>query len=224
MNVQILYIFLFISGFLLILLMCEMLHKRADIRAEYTRKIGHTASTLASITLIYIFESHWYILVMSFLLFLLLFIGREKSLFHSIDGVPRKTSGSYLLPVSVYIMFLFAEVVSERLVFILPLLILGISDTIAGLSNGWHKPAQPDGISPVEKISGKTIRGSVVFFISALLISWITLSLTGPGAPGLLIAGLAVALGATIAERFSHRGWDNITVPLVSGLILLLFI
>ncbi|MFO7723107.1 MAG: hypothetical protein R6V49_07785 [Bacteroidales bacterium] len=216
MMIQIVYTSLFLCGFLLILWACETLHKRWGVRAEYTRKTGHAASSIASIALIFLIDSHWYVLVLGILLFFLLYTGKRKNLFKSIDGVPRKTSGSYLLPVAIYLMFLFAELASSRLIFILPLLILGISDTLAGLANGWIRSDSPK--------SGKTLYGSAAFFISAMLISWITLHLSGYNLNMQIRTTLALALISTIAERYSHKGFDNLTVPLASGIVLWIFL
>lgn len=60
------------------------------------------------------------------------FIGKYRNAFKSIDSVKRKTGGSYLLPVSICILFYFSNTQSNTLIFVLPLLILGISDPLAG--------------------------------------------------------------------------------------------
>jgi len=216
MMIQILSTFVFLCGFLLILLLCETLHKKWGVSAEYTRKIGHAASSIASIALVYLVDSHWYVLALGILLFFLLYIGKRKKLFISIDGVSRETEGSYLLPVAIYLMFLFAELTSSRLVFILPVLILGISDTLAGLANGWMRNGSTK--------SGKTFYGSAAFFISAMLISWITLHLFGYNLNMQIRTALALAVVSTIAEFFSYKGFDNLTVPLASGLVLWIFL
>jgi len=84
------------------------------------------------------------------------------------------------------------------------LLILILSDTCAALVG--------KGIGRVP-IFGKTVEGSTAFFLSALMIVWLT--------PGLnRVAGSLAALGATLVELLPIGVDDNFSIPLVAGTIM----
>ena len=78
---QLLLTILFFLGFLIILIICELLHNRFGVNPEYTRKIGHVTVTLISLAFVFLFNSHWYILLLGLASFILLYFGKEKDLF-----------------------------------------------------------------------------------------------------------------------------------------------
>jgi dolichol kinase len=104
--------------------------------------------------------------------------------------------------------FLFSAILTillfPKLIAIVSLLILILSDTAAALVGR--------GIGRIS-VFGKTLEGSVAFFLSSLLIVWIYPDLN-------LLAGFLGALGATVAEVLPVGVDDNITIPLVAGTII----
>ena len=85
------------------------------------------------------------------------------------------------------------------------LLILILADTAAALVG--------KGIGRV-RIFGKTLEGSMAFFLTALLIVWIYPTLNR-------FSGSVAALGATLIELLPIRLNDNLTIPLTAGAIML---
>jgi dolichol kinase len=218
---QTLFTILFIIGFGCIIYFVEYLHHHFAIHSEYTRKIAHSLATLSSLILIYTFESHWYILFIGIFFFLVLFIAKRNDLFKSIDSVNRKTGGSYLLPVSVYLVFYISRTSSNDLIFILPILLLGISDPLAGLFGTYFRN-RTRRITLFNYQFDKTILGSGVFFISSLIITLITLYAFDYELVKILFLSVLIAGTTTIVELISPYGIDNLSVPLVT--VLLLFI
>jgi dolichol kinase len=87
---------------------------------------------------------------------------------------------------------------------IVSLLILILSDTAAALVG--------KGVGRI-RIFGKTLEGSLAFFVSSLIIVWVY--------PGLgRFWGSVAALGATLIELLPIRLDDNLTIPLVAGAIM----
>jgi dolichol kinase len=84
------------------------------------------------------------------------------------------------------------------------LLILILADTSAALVG--------KGIGKIP-IFGKTLEGSMAFFLCALLIVWIYPSLSR-------FSGSLAALGATVIEILPTRIDDNFTIPLVAAAIM----
>lgn len=119
----------------------------------------------------------------------------------------RICGATYVLVAALLSVWLF-----PRWIAIAVLLILSISDSAASLV-GLRFGRQ--------RLLGKSLAGSSAFFVTAVVILWITL----PGSKG---AGLAAALVATLAEalpaarlgRFELN--DNLTIPLLTGLALCL--
>lgn len=210
MKSQLLYTFVYIIGFIGLLVVCELLYKKSKVSAEYTRKIGHTASTLSTIFFPFIFHSYGYVLSIVIFSFALLYIGKHFMLFKSIESVERKTEGSYLLPLSICSLFLLSQ--GNNLFFILPILVLGISDSLAGISGTLYKD-RTSKIVLFKHEFNKTILGTIVFSISTFIISLIVLNLFHFDSIKLILLSLFITCIAAIIEVISPKGTDNITVP-----------
>lgn len=117
----------------LLLFVNEICYREMNIKSEFSRKIAHFLSVLATIPFPYIFSSHWYVMSLAFVFFIVLFFTQRGTALGSIHHVKRKTMGSYLIPVSCYIIFLISNVSDNKLLYILPMLILAISDPLAAI-------------------------------------------------------------------------------------------
>ncbi len=104
--------------------------------------------------------------------------------------------------------FLFSSLLTVLLfpksIAIASLLILIISDTAGALVGKW--------IGKI-KIFGKTLEGSMAFLFSSLLIVWSYPQLDR-------FSGSLAALGATLIEMLPIKVDDNLTIPIVAGVIL----
>ena len=104
--------------------------------------------------------------------------------------------------------FLFSTILTILLfpksIAIASLLILIVADTAAALVGR--------GIGRIS-IFGKTLEGSLAFFLSSLLIVWIYPNLNR-------CSGSLAALGATVIEILPIKVNDNLTIPLVAGAIM----
>ena len=104
--------------------------------------------------------------------------------------------------------FLFSTILTilffPKSVAVASLLILILADTAAALVGR--------GIGRIS-IFGKTLEGSLAFFLSSLLIVWIYPNLNR-------FSGSLAALGATVIEILPIKVNDNLTIPLVAGAIM----
>jgi phytol kinase len=216
---QILITSLLFLGFIGIIVGSEYLHKRFDLPPELTRKGSHLVATLSSILFPFLIDSHWYILVLGVFFFLLLYIGKKQGLFNSIDGVNRKTGGSYLLPIAIYTSFLASEILDQTLCFVLPMLILAISDSLAGYV-GIQYAKKTTYISIWSLNIKKTQLGSWMFFLSAFLITLIVLPIYGYSGTSLIMWTFGIAGIITLVEMLSVRGLDNLTIPWMTILLI----
>ncbi|MCG6190397.1 diacylglycerol/polyprenol kinase family protein [Maribellus maritimus] len=216
--------FVYLVGIGLLLIFNELVYRRLNPTGEITRKFAHFTSVLATVPFPYIFPSHWYILVLALLFAAVLFITRNGKQLKSIHGVTRKSVGSYLLPLSIYITFLISNISDNKFIYILPMLILAISDPMAAIL-GINLKAYNGRIKWFGKKLNKTWLGSGAFLVSSLVISLIALYFHR-GIFDLKAFWLALTIGivSTLAELVSWRGSDNLSIPLSVVAVLVLFL
>ncbi|MFO7999294.1 MAG: hypothetical protein R6U86_09980 [Bacteroidales bacterium] len=223
MGTQIALTILFLLAFLLLLAFIELVYKRLNLQGEYTRKLAHFSATLSTITFPYLFTDHWYVLALAVIFFVLLLGSRNTSRLRSIHDITRISSGSFLLPAAIYFAFLISHLMEDRFLFILPMLILAISDPIAGLL-GMNITRYNHEIILFKHRMGKTWLGSMAFFTSAFIICLIAFYFNKGGFE-LQTVGLSViiAIVTATAELLSPKGTDNLVIPMSIILVLILF-
>lgn len=216
--------FVYLVGISLLLVFNELNYRRFKVNGEITRKFAHFTATLAVVPFPYIFKSHWYVLILASLFFAVLLITHQIKQLKSIHDIGRKSMGSYLLPVSIYLTFLISNLSDNKFLFILPMLILAISDPMASIL-GINIVNYNNKIKIFGHKLGKTYLGSGAFLVSSFLISIIAFyfhfALFDLKTFGL---ALIIAIVGTLAEMMSWRGSDNLTIPLSVVLVLVLFL
>jgi phytol kinase len=210
MNQQTFYAILFLGIFLLLLAFSHTLYRYYNWPSERSRKFLHVTGGLLALCCPLIFDSHWWVLILCLLAFLLLLFTYMRQLLPSVHLTYRKSIGSVIFPVPVYICFLAASQSHDDLLFYLPVSFLTISDTVAELAGKkW-------GRQPVFFLHNqKTLVGSAGFVICSLLlaVAWSTFF----HYPLLQVFWISVitSVTAAVTELFSNRGLDNFTVPMV---------
>jgi len=204
MSIQLLFGFLFFLSFAFILVLCEFLYKKG-VQVEHTRKIAHSLSTLLCLSVPVCFSSNWYALLFVIGSFLILYIGKRNYFLKSIHSVKRKTYGAFLLPISIGIAYYVFVWQQDNMFFILPILILAISDPLACYFGTTYK-------SKV-LISNKTAIGTIVFFLTTLIIC-MTILLQQSAELKFIGIALGISVVVSAIELISPNGSDNLTIPL----------
>jgi phytol kinase len=213
--------FFYLIGISLLLLFNELNYRRLNLKGEVTRKFAHLIATLASVPFPYIFDSHWYVLVLAILFFLALRITQHSKYLKSIHDIRRKSIGSYLLPLGIYVSFYLSWHFEQKFIHILAMLILAVSDPAAALL-GLNVEKFNGQIKLIGQRFDKTWLGSAAFFSSSFMISLIALYYNRELFDfKTFYVAMAVAVVSTLAELFSWRGSDNLTIPLSIILVLL---
>lgn len=198
----------------------EFFHRISKCKVEYTRKFVHFVTGLIALSFPFFIEHPISISVLCCFFFIMLMVSEKFNLLNSINGVKRKTRGSVIFPMVVMMAF-FVQwyFVSYKLYFI-PILILTISDPIAGII-GKKVPV----INFEFLLNRKSLGGSLSFFISALLISLTSLIMFSNEGFNLklIFLSLIIATGTTLAEALSINGYDNLSIPLTAISLLLIF-
>lgn len=183
--------------FFFVLLILEYVTRRNNFNQELIRRIAHISSGLFGAIMGLILERHVFIVFV--LVFLVIIsISYVLKFFSSIHNVKRKTYGEIFLPLGILIAYLIAD--SSVTNYLASVLILAISDPLAGIT--------------IDKSNKKLAYGSLVFFVATLSILLVVFKFDQ------FVLMLAVALLVTFVEKVSSYGTDNLTIPLVSSLLL----
>jgi len=164
-----------------------------------SRKIAHTGNSFLIIGLSLIFDWRLFVYV-GLIFFCALLVLRFIHPLKSLSDRANESIGEIMFPLGI---MLTALICQSQLDFIVAVLILGISDTVAFYIGSTFK-------SKV-LLFQKTILGSTSFFVSAFVI---LLLASSP------IVGLCIASCLTLVEFASPKGLDNLTVPVVAVLLL----
>ncbi len=200
-------------GGLMAALLC--FRRRCLPHPELLRKLLHLGMGLVTLALPWLFTSPGPVILLTGLFLFLLVSLRilsplRNSLGCLIHDVQRKSFGDICFVLGVGSLFVFSF--GKPLFFCIPLLILTLADAAAamvGLRYGsWRSPSSP---------SGKSIEGSIAFFVVGFLTAHVGLLLfTDIGrAETLLIAATAAFLLALLEATTSH-GLDNLIIPLAA--------
>ena len=167
-----------------------------------------------------IFSTHWWLLILAVIAFTILFVTYKTKQLASIHQTKRYSVGSILFPVPIYLCFLIAEKSGNNLYFYLPVSLLAISDTAAEIGgNLWGQHTR--GFFKGQK----TLAGSLCFLITAIIVclGWLyagtTLSLST-----VLLFSFVISLFAAITETITLHGWDNLSVPAITILLVSLLL
>ncbi|HTD94072.1 MAG TPA: hypothetical protein VK644_09680 [Chitinophagaceae bacterium] len=202
-----LLLFLGLLGFLIVV--AELLHRRWRLPAEQSRKFLHVSGGLICLLFPVFFHSHWWLLPLAVISFLVLLISYRKSWLGSIHQTKRRSIGSVIFPIPVYGCFLLAELMHDDLFFYLPISLLTVSDTAAEIAgHRWGHAGR-------SFFNGqKTLVGALAFFITAIPVSFCWLHCNNRfDIPHALLYAVFIAGVAALTELVTLNGWDNLSVP-----------
>ncbi len=202
------------TAILALFVIAELIHRLADVPTERTRKLTHVGSGFVVLTLPWLTHSHWTVLALALSFFGLLALGKVTGLLGSIHRIRRRSGGAYYYPFAVYLLYLLAD--GDALLYLLPMLIMALSDTAAALVG------QRFGQRAYRVVDGhRTLEGSSTFLGLTFLLCLSGFALDGrAGWPHVLLLTLVVALVATAVEAVSVRGVDNLLIPVAVWFVL----
>jgi len=229
------YIYIFAT-----ILIPVQLKKREKISKFQARKAVHLFAGLSVLTTPY-YDWPWFAVIIAGSLTALTLLSSKKSnvkqlkeLYDSIGEEAEEKVGylqgpfHYCLSITILIL-IFVIFASDQMYFpIAGILLMIISDTLASVIG--KKYGKIFIKIPWVK-SKRTLEGSVTFFISGFILCLISFTLLGVTNPltqahisfqTALIFSLITSILATIIEMVSPSTWDDLTVPILSTLIIFL--
>jgi dolichol kinase len=201
--------------FFLVFGLAEILYKRKAV-SYVTRKVVHIGGSLVTASLPFFVELK-IVVILGIGFFLLLVLTKRKKLLQSIHDVDDDSIGALLFaPSLVLTAIIFWNI--NTLIFQGATLILGLSDGGAGIIG------KRFGKNTYRVTGTKTIEGSTFFF----LVTFIVLFSSAYVGNVITFQNMLIVFGSslvlTIIEAIFGRGWDNLFIPLASGIALYLIV
>lgn len=223
MNQNLIYYIVYAILYGVILMIGEGMYRYFHLSEAQTRNFSHLSAGLVSLPYPWVFTSHWWVLILAVQSSAVLLLTRSAGWFPSHHKSAGKSWGSPLFFASLYICFLAYTLTRDITYFLLPVLILTVSDMLASMSGRNLGRVPP---FPWKKwmAGGKTLQGSAAFLGSALCIAAAIFYFLGEWNPGIsLLAALGIALMTTLTEALSTKGFDNFFIPAITLIILFLY-
>jgi phytol kinase len=197
----------------LMIFLATLIQKLFKFSNEFSRKIIHIAVGNWIFIALYYFED-WYIAIIGPVAFILInFLSYKFTIFKAME-LQEKNPGTIYYPISLAICTLLTY--SQNPLLFLPYLGIMAMTWGDGLAAVIGKKI------PVQQIRPrKSIGGSASFFIFTLLASFIYLLIepTNLSTGTIILYALATAFIGVLIELYSPKNLDNLTVPIMLGLI-----
>lgn len=197
-------------------LLSEIGYRALDCKAEHTRKFVHLSTGLIAFTFPVFLNSPVSVVLLCSLFVMLLPILDRLGVLPSVNAIDRKSRGGVLFPIAVLICYFTYWSLGSYMYYVMPLAILSICDPLAALVGKKCRQGKY-----VVFDQTKSYGGSLSFFLSAFMVSSLVFvaadfEITWP----ILFYAIVIATTTTIAEAFSTKGYDNITIPSMTLLTL----
>jgi phytol kinase len=191
--------------------------RRAGLSAEMQRKLVHVATGTAALSFPVLFTNSLPVFILigaSLVLMLLLRTTKLSSVGSVLHDVKRESYGEIYLALAIAFTFFRAQ--GEPILYVLPLLVITLSDTasaLVGTTYGRRRFIVEDG--------SKSLEGVVAFFVVTWLCSMVALLLlTDADRTNVVVLSLLIAAFCALVEADSWRGLDNLFVPVGAHLLL----
>jgi len=197
----------------LMIFIATLFQKLFKLSHEFSRKIIHIAVGHWIFIALYYFED-WYIAIIGPIAFILInFLSYKFTVFKAME-LEEKNPGTIYYPISLAVCTLFTF--SQQPILILPYL------GIMAMTWGDGMAAVIGKKFPIKQLRpNKSLGGSGAFFIFTLLASVIYLVIFGGSLTSgtIIFYGIMTSLLGVLIEFFSPKNLDNLTVPIILGVI-----
>jgi uncharacterized protein (TIGR00297 family) len=223
---------LVLLGMMLCVGTAEILRSLFKLSPQFSRKFVHVFIGLIILFLPGIFIRTFPVFLLCMLFILLNRISLRMEWLKGMHGTDRRSIGTVLYPASfVVLVFFFWENHPE--IAVIAMSVMAFGDGAASIiGESVRSPhiyrQRPDGRGLNGRGSGqKSLEGSIAMFLISVASIFAGITLYFPREYSLLfslLTALTVAVSATAWEALSLGGWDNVSVPLASGLLLACFL
>jgi phytol kinase len=209
-------ILLFLTFALILINICG---KRYHLNFEIQRKLLHIVLGLVSLSFPFVFETTFEVALLLLSAFFIQLSIRyipllRRTLGESIYGVNRSWVGAGLFLISILALFIYSN--GDYALYAGPLLLVTFADAFAAIFGTQYGKKH-------YLILGnhKSVEGTIAFFVTAFFVLFFLLIFTSSHTLLLnIFISVVVAIFGAVAEFFSGRDLDNLTVPAVTFLVL----
>ncbi len=198
-----------------VMLLAEFFYKVLRVDTEWSRKIAHIGAGIVALTYPLFIHNDLIVLGLTLSFSLILFISKKLKIFQSIFSIKRQSFGELLFVWSSWLLFVLYQDLGNVIYFYLPFSILVFADPAAALIGQKY---------PIKKYRflghPKSLGGSLSFFIASLVLSYYFASKYLGNSENVLLFAFIQASILSLIEAISHKGWDNLTIPLFSVLLI----
>jgi phytol kinase len=212
-----------LTGVVGLLVVLAYYQRKARPHPEIVRKAMHVSSGLIALTLPWLFDTNWPVLLLALLASAGMFAVKstrwlKNNLGAVTGGVARTTFGEICFPLGAGILFVLAQ--NDLLLYSIPILILTFADASAALVGVFY------GVRRYTTDEGaKTLEGSLAFFQTAFLSTLVPLLLfTEIGRPETLLISLIMGVLSMLLDATAWWGLDNLLIPVLSFMALKVFV
>ena len=238
MNDNVKYYLFYTILYGIILLAGEGLHRYLRLNPARSRNFSHLVAGLVSLPYPWFFSSHWWVLLLAVQSSVVLYVTRYYGFIPSHHKTAGRSLGSFLFFVSIYICYTASSYAGNISLFVIPILVLSISDVTASIvgQRFGKRPISMMKLTSILKPSGilrptslirrfgatnKTYAGSLAFFISSMVIVFAVFQYyLGESFFHSILMALAISVATTFSEAISPNGFDNLTIPLTTLIII----
>lgn len=198
----------------------RIFQSRCSPHPEWSRKLMHVGTGLLALSLPWLFDSPWPVLILCAAgatgMVVIRHAAKLKETVGCVVGdVARQSAGDITFPLGIAVVFLLSE--GDCLLYTVPVLVLTFADAAAALVGTFY------GLFRFETPGGKkSVEGSFAFFVVAFLCIHITLLLcSDSGQDRAVLIGLLLGFLLAIVEALAGwRGLDNLVIPVAGFLFL----
>jgi uncharacterized protein (TIGR00297 family) len=212
----------FTIAILLILVLADILLRLLKIHSHNTRRLVHILVGCLVCTAPFIFTSRIPVLVVTVIFILANIFAIRFNLIKSIHETDRISYGTVYFPISFLILvFWFWD--KDPAILLTAMLIMAFADPVASwVGESRKKPLLFTILSEKKSLQGSTAMFIVAFIIAVIGMKLFRGSFDQPDISWstALIFGFFTAIYSAGAETISHRGTDNLMVPIGAGVIL----
>ncbi len=205
--------FLYVS---VILALGEGLRRGLNLSVEFTRKFVHIGVGMVSFLLVWLFESWQWAIIPPLVFILVNYVSYRRQIFAGMETGERGQLGTVYFPISFAI--LIPLLWSQPALLVASLMPLTWGDAFAAII-GKRLGARKFNVLG----HTRSVEGSLTMFAFSFVATFLALVVFAQPVGASIALAFVVSVVAALAEAFSPFGIDNLTVPLLSALVLMLF-
>ncbi|MEA2077494.1 MAG: DUF92 domain-containing protein [Candidatus Marinimicrobia bacterium] len=213
--------FVFTLGIVGILGFADLLLKKLKVHPHTTRRLVHILVGLLVCSAPFIFESRQPVLLVAIIFTVLNYLAIKKDMIKSIHETERLSYGTVYFPISFFILVMWFWD-KDPAILLTAMLIMALGDPVAS----WVGESRKKPLLFTVLTDKKSLQGSTAMFLVSFVVAVIGMKLFRGAFDQpitwiiALTFGFFAAIFATGAETISHKGTDNLMVPIGAGIIL----